>query len=581
MPKTVKVPSAYEALFEQAEKQVKAFFSEQYASPTKGTIDIHGSRYVLVRGAAFSVEFFQLVRKIFGEDNQQDADLFSSSLLYELAHAVGRSDAKNFHSTMGLSDPVEKLSAGPVHFAYSGWASVNILEESNPSPDDDFCLIYKHPYSFECDAWLSSDSSVDHPVCIMNAGYSSGWCQQSFNIPLEARELTCRSQGSDDCLFIMAQPDSIEQKIQNYLENHPEVTVADEQLAFQVDKDLLFGQGEEEAVFRSSMRQRLLAYARRLEGMQMQLSDNVEQLTREIEERKRVEKTLQESELRWRELSNATFDAIITLQDDRVMSANPATEKLLSRSINDILGANLSQLFNSEECVLIEQAIQQKKSELLNVRLFHQESEKFVDIHCHYSTLNLKPSIILAIKDITEQAIAMQRLERLANYDSLTGLPNRTRFQAIVNRSLMDSGFSDCHGMLFLDLDDFKSVNDSYGHSAGDHLLYEIAQRMTAAIRGMNTICRLGGDEFAVWIPDIKSKSDAKAVAEQLLKALNQPIEISRQKIDATFSIGIAIYPKDGSDYSTLSRHSDKAMYTAKRAGKNGYSFYSSETSDE
>lgn len=581
MSKTVIVPSAFEALFDKAEKQVKAFFSEQYASPAKGTIDIHGSRYVLVRGAAFSVEFFQLVRKIFGQDNQQDADLFSSSLLYELAHAVGRSDAKNFHKTMGLSDPVEKLSAGPVHFAYSGWASVNILEDSNPSPDDDFCLIYKHPYSFECDAWLSSDSHVDHPVCIMNAGYSSGWCQQSFNIPLEARELTCRSQGNDDCLFIMAQPDCIEQKIQDYLAKHPEISVADEQLAFQVDKNILFEQGDEESLFRSSMRQRLLAYARRLEGMQMQLSDNVAQLTREIEERKRVEQTLQESELRWRELSNATFDAIITLQDDRVMSANPATEKLLNRSIDDILGARLSQLFKPDEYALIEQALQQKQSELLNIRLFHEDSEKFVDIHCHYSTLNLKPSVILAIKDITEQAIAMQRLERLANYDSLTGLPNRTRFQGIVNRSLIDSGFSDTHAMLFLDLDNFKSVNDSYGHSAGDHLLYEIAQRMTASIRGVNTICRLGGDEFAVWIPDIKTKADAKTVAEQLLEALNEPIDISHHKINATFSIGIALYPHDGSDYSTLSRHSDNAMYTAKGAGKNGYSFYSSDTSDE
>ena len=106
-------------------------------------------------------------------------------------------DARQFHSRMGVDDPIERLSAGPIHFAHSGWAYVEILPESSPSPDDDFVIMFDHPYSFESDSWLRAGKDADFPVCIMNAGYSSGWCEASFDTPLVASEILCKAKGDD------------------------------------------------------------------------------------------------------------------------------------------------------------------------------------------------------------------------------------------------------------------------------------------------------------------------------------------------------------------------------------------------
>jgi PAS domain S-box-containing protein len=117
---------------------------------------------------------------------------------------------------MNLTDPIAKLAAGPVHFAYTGWAFVDILPESKPSADENFYLIYHHPYSFEADSWLRAKEISDTPVCIMNAGYSSGWCEESFGLPLTAVEVTCKARGDKNCTFIMSPPHKIKQHLKKY-----------------------------------------------------------------------------------------------------------------------------------------------------------------------------------------------------------------------------------------------------------------------------------------------------------------------------------------------------------------------------
>src|SRR5260221_6299601 len=170
--KTVSVPESMRELFAAAEEVVSRFFRDRVDDPGRGTIEIHGERYVLLRGAALSVEFFDLVRSLYGPERRADADEFARTILFDLAHAIGRTDARNFHEQMNLTDPIARLSAGPVHFAHAGWAFVDILPESKPSPDADYCLVYDHPYSFESDAWVRNKRHSDVPVCIMNAGYS-------------------------------------------------------------------------------------------------------------------------------------------------------------------------------------------------------------------------------------------------------------------------------------------------------------------------------------------------------------------------------------------------------------------------
>jgi PAS domain S-box-containing protein len=220
---TARVPKAMEPLFEQAEIAVRRCFSELRADPTRGTIEIQGERYVLVRASAISVDFFSLMRALSGDGHEAEADAFARSVLFDLAHAIGKSDARRFHGEMGLADPIERLAAGPIHFAHSGWALVEILDESRPSPDEEYRLVYNHPYSFEADAWLRSGRATDHPVCVMNAGYSSGWCEESFGLPLVACEILCRAKGDPCCRFIMSPPHRIEEHIARYAREQPDL----------------------------------------------------------------------------------------------------------------------------------------------------------------------------------------------------------------------------------------------------------------------------------------------------------------------------------------------------------------------
>ena len=170
-----------------------------------------------MRAASLSVEFFALVRELYGPGREREADDFARNILFDLAHAIGKSDAQNFHEKMGSSIRSRGSPPGPVHFAHAGWAFVDISPESRPSPDDDYYLLYDHPYSFESDAWLrAGDARGDFPVCIMNAGYSSGWCEESFGMPLVAAEVLCRARGDETCRFVMAPPGTIEEHVERF-----------------------------------------------------------------------------------------------------------------------------------------------------------------------------------------------------------------------------------------------------------------------------------------------------------------------------------------------------------------------------
>lgn len=206
---TVKTPKELKPVFSKAEKIVGDYFSKINLNPKKGAITINNERYVLVRASALSHEFFQCIMDLYKDRGKTESQNIGKNILFDIGHVIGMEDAKLIHKKMRLKNPIEKLSAGPVHFAYSGWASVEILPESNPSPDENFFLKYNHPYSFEADAWMKNGIKSKQPVCTMNAAYSSGWCQESFGIPLTAVEITCKAKGDEHCTFIMAHPSKI------------------------------------------------------------------------------------------------------------------------------------------------------------------------------------------------------------------------------------------------------------------------------------------------------------------------------------------------------------------------------------
>ncbi|MBT3179208.1 MAG: hypothetical protein HOG03_24940 [Desulfobacula sp.] len=213
---TVSVPDNFHQIFLTAQNYVRNYFSTSQRDPEKGSIKFSGERYILVRAASMSIEFFDMMALLYKDRGEKEARALSFNFLFDIAHSIGKADARSFFSKMKLTDPIEKLSAGPIHFAYTGWASVKIHPLSKPTADKNYYLIYDHPYSFEAQAWMDKGQKAEFPVCVMNAGYSSGWCEESFGISLVTAEVECRAKGDRHCRFIMAHPSRIKAYIREY-----------------------------------------------------------------------------------------------------------------------------------------------------------------------------------------------------------------------------------------------------------------------------------------------------------------------------------------------------------------------------
>ncbi|MCU7921588.1 MAG: EAL domain-containing protein [Candidatus Thiodiazotropha sp. (ex Dulcina madagascariensis)] len=183
-------------------------------------------------------------------------------------------------------------------------------------------------------------------------------------------------------------------------------------------------------------------------------------------------------------------------------------------------------------------------------------------------------------RDITEEKETEERIRRHAYYDGLTGLPNRTLFLERLQQALNHSDrYNECFGLFFIDLDRFKSVNDTLGHEAGDRLLQSVGERIGDIIRETDTLARLAGDEFSLLLHNIDRNDDLVKLAQKIVTVLGEPFDIQGKSVHIGASIGICIYPVDGKDASTLLRYADLAMYQAKHSGKNTYRFFSDELS--
>jgi diguanylate cyclase (GGDEF)-like protein/PAS domain S-box-containing protein len=185
---------------------------------------------------------------------------------------------------------------------------------------------------------------------------------------------------------------------------------------------------------------------------------------------------------------------------------------------------------------------------------------------------------ISIFSDISEKKMSEERIYHLAHYDALTGLPNRTSFHNEFEEAL---SHAKRHGrrvaLLFLDLDQFKLINDASGHPAGDELLKQVALRLKQTVREEDIVARLGGDEFTVLLDDIPSVEDVDLVAEKILQTLATPFHLDHSELVITTSIGISVFPGDGDDASTLLKNADTAMYRAKAQGRNNSQFFTAE----
>ena len=186
--------------------------------------------------------------------------------------------------------------------------------------------------------------------------------------------------------------------------------------------------------------------------------------------------------------------------------------------------------------------------------------------------------VIGLIRDITERKTAEQQIEYQAYHDALTGLANRRLFQEHLSLALaLAQRRHSFVAVLFLDLDHFKVINDSLGHSVGDALLKQVAKRLRHAVREGDTVARVGGDEFTIVLQEIGRPDEAAAVAKKVIRTVADPIEVNGHKLYVTTSIGVTVYPRDGEDAETLLKNADAAMYRAKGEGRNCYQMATSE----
>ncbi len=179
-------------------------------------------------------------------------------------------------------------------------------------------------------------------------------------------------------------------------------------------------------------------------------------------------------------------------------------------------------------------------------------------------------------RELTQRKQAEEKLARQAYYDNLTDLPNRRLFRSHLKQALTLARRNQRRiAVLFVDLDHFKTINDSWGHAVGDRLLQSAAKWLKSCLRASDVVARLGGDEFIILLPEIAQAEDATTVAKKLLSALREPFRIEGREIFTSASIGISLYPDDGDEAEILMKNADQAMYRVKQDGRNNHRLFS------
>jgi diguanylate cyclase (GGDEF)-like protein/PAS domain S-box-containing protein len=282
-----------------------------------------------------------------------------------------------------------------------------------------------------------------------------------------------------------------------------------------------------------------------------------------------------------------TADAIvITDADDHVVMVNSAFSKLTGFTPDDMLGRLLSEspfrpIDPIESATRMERLHREGSvtGEVLRVHKDGSELVLWVTATCARDAGGRIINYVRVFTNISALKDAQRKLEQVASFDALTNLPNRRLFNDRLNQALLRASRSKRRvGLLFLDLDKFKEVNDTLGHDIGDQLLREVAVRLEKCVRGSDSLCRLGGDEFTIVVENATLPVDAIRVAERIVQALVTPFVLSGHEVKTTVSVGVAIYPDDGTEAATLIKNADVAMYRAKHGGGNRYELFS--TSD-
>lgn len=310
-------------------------------------------------------------------------------------------------------------------------------------------------------------------------------------------------------------------------------------------------------------------------------------------DKKNMEQSLEESEERYRSVvTNLTEGIMVVSQDGRMLTSNPSALTILKfsglqaqgfhrryfKSIVDDSGQRfrhgtdpISSVFKTGQPVLdLSLGVELRDGSLVWLRV------NCLPI-CKKNSASVS-NVLISFTDTTEFREAQRRLNQMASFDALTGLPNRHQLNQRLTRALNEARSQQQQlALLFLDLDRFKYVNDTAGHAAGDSLLRHVASRLQSCIGSTDLLARLGGDEFVIIVENLQEAGYLTQLAEQVLEKMRDPYSIDGNQYHLGTSIGISIFPYDGNDAATLMRCADSAMYHAKDCGRNNYQFFTTE----
>jgi diguanylate cyclase (GGDEF)-like protein/PAS domain S-box-containing protein len=286
--------------------------------------------------------------------------------------------------------------------------------------------------------------------------------------------------------------------------------------------------------------------------------------------------------LAWTVFRNSVEAIIITDARQRILSVNRAFTDVTGYSAEEALGLTPRLLKSGHHDRSFYEAMWQDieshgfwQGEIHDRRKDGTLYPSALSISAVHDKAGRITHYVAVFSDITERKASEARIAFLAQHDSLTGLPNRALLHDRLDQALANAArYGKRIALLFLDLDRFKTINDSLGHMMGDQLLQGVALRLSNCVRETDTVSRQGGDEFLIVLTDVEVPDDAARVAEKILDRLRPPFDIDGQQLGTSFSIGIALYPEDGNTVESLMKNADTAMYHAKENGRNTYRFF-------